>query len=183
MQLTAPGTDSVCELVLDLCGIYLDEGKAYLIENRLTDVMRRHGCSDYGELAQRVRLSLEPQLQSEIVDAITTNETSFFRDETPFDLLKSHVLPELIARKAESSSKRLNLWSAACSTGQEPYSLAMILPRRRQFVGYHHSSDRCLAHRDREGRPRLVHFASNWTRPIWGPTDEVLSPLEWRLVS
>jgi len=128
MSLTAANIDLVCNLVEDLCGICLDESKSYLIENRLADLMNKHGCSSYEELVQKVRLGSEPQLANRVVDAITTNETLFFRDQHSFEALRHKALPELIDAKQKTPfPKRLRIWSAACSTGQEPYSLAILL--------------------------------------------------------
>lgn len=132
--LTPQALDAVCDLVNDLCGIYLDESKGYLIEGRLSDVVKQHGCESYLHLVEKARQNLSPQLKTDIVNAITTNETLWFRDSTPFEALRYKILPELIDAKASSVyPKRLRIWSAACSTGQEVYSIAMafadIMPR------------------------------------------------------
>jgi chemotaxis protein methyltransferase CheR len=128
MQLTSSDIDAICGLVVDLCGVYLDESKSYLIESRLGQLVKRSGCSSYTELARRVRYAEDPALRNEVIDAITTNETMFFRDVSPFEALQHKVLPELIDSKAGSLfPKRLRIWSAACSTGQEPYSIAITL--------------------------------------------------------
>lgn len=128
MSLTPADIDSICGLVMDLCGVYLDESKAYLIESRLADVSRRANCTSYAELARKARYGNDRALQSSIVDAITTHETLFFRDDSPFEALKNKVIPDLIDQKSTSLfPKRLRIWSAACSTGQEAYSIAMAL--------------------------------------------------------
>lgn len=128
MSLTNQDIDAVCALVQDLCGIALDESKSYLIENRLADLLRREKCASYADLAIRARSAMATTLQREIVDAMTTNETLFFRDGAPFEALRHKVLPELIDTKlARGGGVRLRIWSAACSAGQEPYSLAMTL--------------------------------------------------------
>jgi chemotaxis protein methyltransferase CheR len=125
-MLTSTDVDAVCDLVIDLCGVYLDESKAYLIENRLGELVKRSGCASYAAFAHRARL--DATLHGQIVDAITTNETLFFRDTAPFDALHHKVIPETIDGKAGTLySKRLRIWSAACSTGQECYSIAMVL--------------------------------------------------------
>ncbi|MDP7015618.1 MAG: CheR family methyltransferase, partial [Pirellulaceae bacterium] len=127
MPLTHADIDAVCGLVLDLCGVYLDESKSYLIENRLADLVQRAECSDYVQLARKARLG-SIELKTEIVNAITTTETHFFRDATPFDALQHKAVPELVdARAGSLQPRRLRIWSAACSTGQEPYSIAMTL--------------------------------------------------------
>lgn len=128
MKLSSSDVDAICGLVIDLCGIYLDESKAYLIETRLGDLATRAGCSSYADLARKVRFSNDAVLRNQVISAITTNETLFFRDQSPFEALRHKAIPEMIDRKAGTLyPKRLRLWSAACSTGQEPYSLAMLL--------------------------------------------------------
>ena len=113
---------------MDLCGVYLDQSKAYLIESRLSEISQKAGCASYAELARKARYANDRGLQSSIVDAITTHETLFFRDDAPFEALKHKVIPDLINAKAGSLfPKRLRIWSAACSTGQEAYSVAMAL--------------------------------------------------------
>jgi chemotaxis protein methyltransferase CheR len=125
-DLTPQDIDAVCDLVDDLCGIYWDESKAYLIESRLSGLVKRSQCSSYVDFAQKVRAGLLPGLRADVVDAVTTHETLWFRDSSPFDALKHKILPELIDAKANSPfSKRFRIWSSACSTGQEPYSIAM----------------------------------------------------------
>ena len=128
MSLTPADIDAACGLVHDLCGIYLDQSKGYLIESRLAELVKRSGCADYVEFARQARAATQVGLQREIIDAITTNETLFFRDASPFEALKHKALPELIDDKAGGIfPRRLRIWSAACSTGQEVYSIAMTL--------------------------------------------------------
>jgi chemotaxis protein methyltransferase CheR len=128
MKLAPGDVDAICGLVIDLCGVYLDESKAYLIEARLGDLASRAGCTSYADLARRVRLANDAQLRNGIINAITTNETLFFRDTSPFEALRHKALPEMIDAKSKTAfPKRLRIWSAACSTGQEPYSIAMLL--------------------------------------------------------
>ena len=114
----------LCKLIFEKAGIVLTEDKAYLVETRLIPVARKYGLKDIDALAAALRSSAAPQL-ADFVDALTTNETFFFRDGKPFEEFRHHVLPEIIARRA--ARKVLRIWSAACSTGQEAYSLAMIL--------------------------------------------------------
>jgi chemotaxis protein methyltransferase CheR len=118
----------VAQFVHELTGVALDESKAYLVECRLSGLARSAGCASYRDLCQKARSSADRKLQDQIIDAITTHETLFFRDNSPFDALRQKVLPELLAAKARTPHpKRLRIWSAACSTGQEPYSIAMTL--------------------------------------------------------
>jgi chemotaxis protein methyltransferase CheR len=127
MQVTSEELTFVARIVEELCGVVLDDSKAYLIENRLADLAKAAGCLSYTDLCQRARYS-DPSLRAQLIDAITTHETSFFRDDSPFHALQYKALPELIDAKAKSPfPRRLRIWSAACSTGQEPYSIAMAL--------------------------------------------------------
>jgi chemotaxis protein methyltransferase CheR len=105
--------------------IALDPGKEYLVETRLQPVALREGFADLAALVRRLRAGPPAALELAVVEALTTNETSFFRDWRPFEALRTSILPDLLARRA--SSRRLNVWSAACSGGQEIYSLAMLL--------------------------------------------------------
>ena len=128
MQVTREDIQFVAQLVDQLCGVMLDETKGYLVESRLGQLAGEHGCASYRELCQRARATGDRALQQKIIDAITTQETLFFRDSSPFDALQNKILPDLIDASARSGgARRLRFWSAACSTGQEPYSLAMVL--------------------------------------------------------
>ena len=89
--------------------------------------MEETGCGSFSGLLQRAKSEPSRALQRRIIDAITTNETLFFRDTTPFDLLRHKIVPELIDRRARTGSARIRIWSAACSTGQEIYSIAILL--------------------------------------------------------
>lgn len=138
MQLETAEMESLIRIVYDLCGVALDDTKGYLIESRLEEVARNHGCPDYSELIKRATVGSDLTLRSAVVDAITTHETLFFRDSSPFDALQHKVLPELFDRSSSAGGKpRVRIWSAACSTGQEPYSIAMsilnMLPDAQQW--------------------------------------------------
>ena len=127
-ELTPSDIDSVCGLVDDLCGIYWDESKAYLIEARLSSIVESQGCKNYAQLVSKVRANLTPGLKEQVVDAVTTNETLWFRDTSPFDAMRFKVLPEVIDEKSKTLfPNRLRIWSAACSTGQESYSLGIAI--------------------------------------------------------
>ncbi len=105
------------------CGIVLGSNKQYLVSSRLNKLMEQQGIKSLGELVQRIQTQ-RGGLREMVVDAMTTNETLWFRDTYPFEVLKQRVLPELI--KA-NGGQRLRIWSAACSSGQEPYSLSMAI--------------------------------------------------------
>jgi chemotaxis protein methyltransferase CheR len=105
-------------------GLDLSPDKQYLVESRLLPLARRSGLGGISDLVQKMRSGAE-SLTVQVVEAMTTNETFFFRDKIPFDNLRDGVLPGLIQSRAGRRS--LRIWSAACSTGQEPYSIAMAL--------------------------------------------------------
>ena len=117
--------DYIRTLLADLSAITLDDEKRYLVEARLLPVARRAGLSSIDELVKQLRATPGHPLGQQVVDAMTTNETSFFRDQVPFETLRTVILPDLLARR--SVSRQLNIWSAACASGQEPYSIAMLL--------------------------------------------------------
>lgn len=105
--------------------IALEPGKEYLVETRLLPVARKEGLGSVEALLRRLRAEPRGALQAIVVEALTTNETSFFRDWKPFEALRTKLVPEAMARR--SGERRLDLWSAACSTGQEPSSVALLL--------------------------------------------------------
>ena len=115
-------------LVREQSAIVIDESKTYLIESRLEPVARRNGLGSLEELVARLRLQRTGPLHDLVVDAMTTNETSFFRDLHPWRALEHHVLPDLLERR--KVQRTLTFWCGACSSGQEPYSLAMLLRDR-----------------------------------------------------
>ncbi|MDX6215546.1 MAG: chemotaxis protein methyltransferase CheR, partial [Frankiales bacterium] len=125
MSVGASDFDYIAQLVWRRSAIVLEPGKEYLVESRLTPIVRRTGGEQISDLVARLQSQPENQLHTEVVDAMTTNETSWFRDRLPFDALASHILPELLSKRARE--RRITIWSAGCSSGQEPYSMAMIL--------------------------------------------------------
>jgi len=112
------------KLLKERSGLDLSADKQYLVESRLVPLARRSGLPGISELVSRMRSGAEP-LIAEVVEAMTTNETFFFRDKIPFDHLKDTVLPALA--QARAGRRALRIWCAASSTGQEPYSIAMCL--------------------------------------------------------
>jgi chemotaxis protein methyltransferase CheR len=106
-------------------GIVLDADKHYLLESRLMPIVRSEGLGSLDELCTRIRTQTFPKLRQEVVEAMTTNETLFFRDVSPFDALRNQILPQLKERRAQE--RKLSFWSAAASSGQEAYSLAILL--------------------------------------------------------
>jgi chemotaxis protein methyltransferase CheR len=117
--------DFIADVLKDRSGLALTADKTYLLESRLTPIARKHGLENLGALISEVQTKKSEPLVREITEAMTTNESFFFRDNRPFDMFREYVLPSLLETRA--SQKRLRIWSAACSSGQEPYSLAMLL--------------------------------------------------------
>ena len=114
-------------------GLDLSSDKQYLVESRLIPLARKAGLPGIGELVQKLKSGAEP-LTSEVVEAMTTNETFFFRDKIPFDHLKEAILPALV--QARASRRALRIWCAASSTGQEPYSIAMCVKEFAALAGW-----------------------------------------------
>jgi chemotaxis protein methyltransferase CheR len=113
------------QLVFGLSQNVLDPSRDYLFATRLTRLLRNQGMSGLDELVEHLKTERNPSLEHAIAEAMTINETSFFRDVRPFDLLRDELVPALI--QSRRSMRSLRFWSAACSTGQEAYSLAMLL--------------------------------------------------------
>jgi len=116
--------DFVAKMLKERSGLIITTDKAYLLESRLTPLARKRGLKGLDELLSSLRTAGEDLLR-EVTEAMTTNESFFFRDMKPFDQFKAMVLPQLLQNRAGQKSFRI--WSAACSSGQEAYSLAMIL--------------------------------------------------------
>jgi chemotaxis protein methyltransferase CheR len=113
-----------------ICGVQLDSSKSYLIETRLAILLRETGSGSFTELYNKVKTDASNRLRRQVIDAITTQETSFFRDNSPFDLLQHKIIPDLIDTRAKALGNvrpiPIRIWSAACSTGQEVYSTAIV---------------------------------------------------------
>ncbi len=108
------------------CGITLGTEKIYLVESRLAKLVKKAGGSCFGDLYRQLKNSSQSRyLLGMMVDAITTNETLWFRDQYPYQILSDHILPQLKARIDGGRRRKMEIWSSACSTGQEPYSIAM----------------------------------------------------------
>ncbi|MPR00091.1 chemotaxis protein CheR [Modestobacter sp. I12A-02628] len=125
MTLTATSFDYVRQLVHRESAIVLQPGKEYLVEARLMPIAQKLGLAGVSELVETVRKRPDPASTRRIVEALTTNETSWFRDGDPFTALTSTVLPQLTA--ARGANETIQIWSAASSSGQEPYTIAMLL--------------------------------------------------------
>lgn len=122
---------ALSQYIYSLCGVHLDETKGYLLENRLAPLLQENSCGSFSEFYLKARSDSTKTLPRKIVDAVTTGETSFFRDSAPFDLLQFKLLPELLDRRKKMNPSglpiSLRIWSAACSSGQEVYTTAIVL--------------------------------------------------------
>ena len=117
--------DYVRDLVRTRSAIVIESDKAYLVQSRLDPVAKKEGVGSLTELVQKLRLAPYGALHETVVEAMTTNETSFFRDLSPFEALRDVLLPEIISRKG--LSRHLNVWCGAISSGQEPYSMMFTI--------------------------------------------------------
>jgi chemotaxis protein methyltransferase CheR len=123
--MTEQDYDYIRQVLQERSAIVLDSGKQYLVEARLAPLVRQLNLGSISELVRQLRTRPANGLLVQVVEAMVTTETSFFRDVHPFETLRKTVLPELIRLRQEE--RRLNVWCAACSSGQEPYSLALLL--------------------------------------------------------
>ncbi|MEZ4338559.1 MAG: protein-glutamate O-methyltransferase CheR [Sandaracinaceae bacterium] len=130
----AAANDYIRSFVRERSAIVLDEGKDYLVESRLSAVRRARGLADMEALASALRRAPTSELGREVVEALTTNETSFFRDSSCFDALTGAIIPEIIETKR--AERTIDIWCGASSTGQEPYSIAMLLADRADLAGW-----------------------------------------------
>ncbi|HEB79846.1 MAG TPA: chemotaxis protein CheR [Rhodospirillales bacterium] len=117
--------DFISKLINEQSGLVLTRDKAYLLESRLMPVARKRGLNGLEDLIAGMRARVDKELTQEVMEAMTTNESFFFRDIKPFEIFRENILPHLLQSRADKKSFRI--WCAAASSGQEPYSLAIIL--------------------------------------------------------
>ena len=130
LKITVEEIKLITKYIYEISGIYLDESKKYLLETRLNSIAEEQGCSSYHDFYKKAKADVSKTIERKVIDAISTNETLFFRDSGPFQLLQHKIFPELIdARSSKNSPLKTNIkiWSAASSTGQELYSVAIVL--------------------------------------------------------
>lgn len=118
------GYDEFCAFLEKHSGICLGASKQYLVSSRLRRLMAEHELKNLHELIKRIQSPVQSKLKTQVIDAMTTNETLWFRDNHPFRILEERLLPEFYGQK---TSRPMRIWSAACSTGQEPYSISMVI--------------------------------------------------------
>lgn len=130
IKITPEEIKTITKYIYDISGIYLDASKKYLLETRLNTIAEEFNCRNFQELYRKARADVSRQMEKKIIDAISTNETLFFRDTGPFELLRHKIFPELIDARQKKTlpiKTPIRIWSAACSTGQEIYSVAIVL--------------------------------------------------------
>ncbi|MDB2414397.1 protein-glutamate O-methyltransferase CheR [Rickettsiales bacterium] len=131
MALSPKVYTAIVNIVKNKSGIALGDNKEYLIESRLMPIAKKYELPTLDALVNLMNSQMNDQLLNDIIEAMTTNESFFFRDIKPFDNLRDHAIPYLL--KNNPGKKDINIWSAACSTGQEPYSIAMTLEELPQL--------------------------------------------------
>jgi chemotaxis protein methyltransferase CheR len=117
--------DQFRQFLEDACGISLGDNKQYLVTNRMRRLMDEHKIASFGDLVRSLRQGLHRKLKDQVIDAMTTNETFWFRDIYPYDHLKNTLFPQLMGPDNKTYGP-IRIWSAACSSGQEPYSISMM---------------------------------------------------------
>ncbi|MBC8354998.1 MAG: protein-glutamate O-methyltransferase CheR [Planctomycetes bacterium] len=125
MSAESSGFDFICRIVAERTGNVLEADKAYLAKSRLLPVAQRWSCPSVKEVIAKLQASRDPQLEREVVEAMLTHETSFFRDEQYFANLSQHILPALLHQR--QAERCLRIWCCACASGQEAYSIGMLL--------------------------------------------------------
>ena len=133
MKLEPAHCQFITELLHEKTGIELGDDKGYLVESRLAPLLPDFRLAGFPQLVEELRRGTQPFLLERVLDALTTNESLFFRDQLPFDLLRQQILPELFERNRGRGEIRI--WSAACSSGQEPFSIAITA--LEAFPGLH----------------------------------------------
>ena len=126
-QLTSQSVTFIFDYIEELCGIALDDSKSYLIDARLSSLVKQFQVKSPVELVEKAKTPLGDPIRRALIEAMTTRETFFFRDNSPFDALQFKALPETLDIKLKQKSNKLRIWSAAASTGQEACSIGMII--------------------------------------------------------
>jgi chemotaxis protein methyltransferase CheR len=195
VTLSPPDYAYVRGLVRERAAIVLEDGKEYLVEARLTPVARKEGFSSLEEFISRLRSQVYGTLHRKAVEAMTINETSFFRDWRPFEVLRKTVLPELLVKNA--ASKTLHLWSAASSSGQEAYSTAILLREHFPQLGnwqvrvYGSDVSTEMVERSRQGKYLQIEVNRGMPAPLlvkhfvrtgleWHVKDEIKKMVEFQ---
>lgn len=198
MSLTSEDFELVRRIVGKKAAIVLSPGKEYLVELRIHMLARDLGFDSIGDLLNHLRKTSDEEILDRLVDAMTTNETSFLRDRSSFQILCDHVLPEVLRQRQREKS--LQIWSAACSTGQEPYSISMLLleqfPELRDWRIRILASDLSLRALDRAREGLFTQFEVDRGLPpqlltkyftreesAWRVSDDVRSRVSFRQIN
>jgi len=176
-------------------GLVITPDKSYLLESRLGPVNRDFGIPDMGALTEKLRMNPDPKLVTAVVEAMTTNETMFFRDQKPFDKFRDHVVPSIIKAKGPGT---IRIWSAACSSGQEPYTLGMTIKENAakwpgvSFEIYATDLSQDILNKAREGKysqfevqrgmpiAMLIKYF-NQTGEVWTIKDEIRNMVKYQM--
>jgi chemotaxis protein methyltransferase CheR len=127
--------DQFRQFLEDACGISLGDNKQYLVTNRIRRILEENKIASFGELVRALKQGVNRKLKDQVIDSMTTNETFWFRDNYPYEHLKNTLLPQLMAGNNRMFGP-IRIWSAACSSGQEPYSISMMVEEyKRQAMG------------------------------------------------
>lgn len=127
--------DQFRQFLEDACGISLGDNKQYLVTNRIRRILEENNIASFGELVRVLKQGFNRKLKDQVIDSMTTNETFWFRDNYPYDHLRNTLLPQLMAPNNRMFGP-VRVWSAACSSGQEPYSISMMVEEyKRQVMG------------------------------------------------
>ena len=127
--------DQFRQFLESACGISLGDNKQYLVTNRIRRILEENNIASFGELVRALKLGINRKLKDQVIDSMTTNETFWFRDNYPYDHFKNTLLPQLMAGNNRMFGP-IRIWSAACSSGQEPYSISMMVEEyKRQVMG------------------------------------------------
>ncbi len=127
--------DRLREIIYERAGIALGDNKQYLLENRLANRLKEYHCGNFAEYCDLIQYHAEgPREIVRMIDCVTTNETCFFREKPHLLALRDIVLPEMVERKRKRGERNLRIWSAACSTGEEPYTIAIVLQEMRTVL-------------------------------------------------
>jgi chemotaxis protein methyltransferase CheR len=213
MELTDLEFANLCHYIRGVCGLAVTEEKKYLIQQRLEPLAEELGCQSFTALYMRIKDDPHRELQEKVVIAMTTNETSFFRDEHPFRSFEAHLLPEIYERFRQRQKNtgvlpynRINIWCAAASSGQEPYSILMVINefcrenRRRlgcrpeQFNLLATDIDNSMLDQAREGRYNKVEMRRGLSQELreryfeesgafWVAKEELRDAVEYRCLN
>jgi chemotaxis protein methyltransferase CheR len=197
LQITAEEFEFVRAFMRERSGVVIDAGKQYLVEFRLAPIVAAHEYATINDLFSDLKAGESQQLRRAVIDALTTNETAFFRDVRPFEALRHVVVPSLV--EARSEQRALRIWSAGCSSGQEPYSALLVLRQieelaqwRTSVLATDVSSE--MVNRAREGRYAQIEvnrglppaMLQSYFEPDgvgWKVKDELRRGLEFRCAS